>query len=95
MATRIFIQCKTKNMPGSDDQKIPFMADAACQKAWNRNFNQNDPDYDRLTTFGGWMNPMCFILIDNGAVTEKYTLKKLRWDGTKLYLLDPFYFCSY
>ena len=27
-----FIQCKTDSMPGSYAQKIPLMADAACQK---------------------------------------------------------------
>jgi hypothetical protein len=95
MATRIFIQCKTDSMPGSYAQKIPLMADAACQKAWNRNFNESHPNYDRLTTFGGWMNPMCFLLIDNGAVDEEYTLIKFRWKGNKLYVLDIFYFCFY
>ena len=82
-------------MPGSYPEKIPLMADAACQKVWNRNFNKSCPDYDRLATFGGWMNPMCFLLIDNGDVDEEYTLIKLRWKGNKLYGLDIFHFYFY
>ncbi|KAL5320905.1 hypothetical protein ACEPPN_011715 [Leptodophora sp. 'Broadleaf-Isolate-01'] len=72
-------------MPGSYVEKIPLMANAACQKVWNRDFNGALPDEDRLTTFGGWMNPRCFLLIDNGPVDiSSYTLVKLRWDGQKL-----------
>ncbi|PVH71250.1 hypothetical protein DL98DRAFT_110717 [Cadophora sp. DSE1049] len=88
MATRIFVMCKTETMPGSDVEKIPLMANAACQKVWNRDFNGDPPDEDRLTSFGGWMNPKCFLLIDNGPVDMSYTLVKLRWNGQKL-LDDP------
>merc|ERR1711939_1020783 len=84
MATRVFVMCKTETMPGSDVEKIPFMANAACRKVWNRDFNGDLPAKDRLTTFGGWMNPKCFLLIDNGPVDMSYTLVKLRWDGQKL-----------
>jgi len=74
-------------------QKIPLMANTACQKVWNRNFNENLPDYDRLTTFGGWMNPRCFLLIDNGAVdSSEYTLINLLWTGDKLYVLNTLFF---
>ncbi|CZT52863.1 uncharacterized protein RSE6_14257 [Rhynchosporium secalis] len=71
-------------MPGLHVEKIPLMANAACQKVWNRDFNKDHPDDDRLTTYGGWMNPKCFLLIDNGPVNGLYTLVKLRWDGEKL-----------
>merc|ERR1711977_480614 len=77
MATRVFVMCKTETMPGSDVEKIPFMANAACRKVWNRDFNGDLPAKDRLTTFGGWMNPKCFLLIDNGPVDMSYTLVKL------------------
>jgi len=86
MATRIFVLCKTETMPGSDVQKIPLMANAACRRVWNRDFNRDLPDKDRLTTFGGWMNPKCFLLIDNGPVDMPYTVVKLRWDGQKLFV---------
>ncbi|KAH9212188.1 hypothetical protein DL95DRAFT_391838 [Leptodontidium sp. 2 PMI_412] len=84
MATRIFVQCKTDKMPGSDVEQIPLMANAACRKVWNRDFNENPPDNDRLSSFGGWMNPRCFLLVDNSPVDMPYTLVKLRWDGQKL-----------
>ncbi|KAH6694386.1 hypothetical protein BKA61DRAFT_258475 [Leptodontidium sp. MPI-SDFR-AT-0119] len=84
MATRIFVMCKTEKMPGSHVEKIPLMANAACRKVWNRDFNGDLPDEDRLATFGGWINPRCFLLIDNGPVDMSYTLVKLRWDGQKL-----------
>ncbi|KAH9221559.1 hypothetical protein DL95DRAFT_7695 [Leptodontidium sp. 2 PMI_412] len=90
IATRIFVMCKTEKMPGSYVEKIPLMANAACRKVWNRDFNGALPDEDRLTTFGGWMNPRCFLLIDNGPVDiSSYTLVKLRWDGQKLKSLRP------
>jgi hypothetical protein len=95
MATRIFVQCKTDKMPGSYVEKIPLMANSACQKVWNREFNKILPDNDRLTTFGGWLNPRCFLLIDNGPVEKPYTLVKFRWDGQKLFVLDTICFCSY
>ncbi|KAL5321520.1 hypothetical protein ACEPPN_009479 [Leptodophora sp. 'Broadleaf-Isolate-01'] len=44
-------------MPGSDVEQIPLMANAACRKVWNRDFNENPSDNDRLSSFGGWMNP--------------------------------------
>ena len=95
MATRIFVQCKTDKMPGSDAQKIPIMANTACQKVWNRDFNESFPDHDRLTTFGGWMNPMCFLLIDNGPVDNEYTVVKLRWTGNELYVLRSIFLPGY
>jgi len=90
-ATRIFVQCKTDEMPGSYVNKIPLMANAACREVWNRDFNENLPNADRLTTFGGWINPKCYLLIDNGPVDNKYTLVKLRWKGDKLYVLYALY----
>ncbi|KAH6709281.1 hypothetical protein BKA61DRAFT_613919 [Leptodontidium sp. MPI-SDFR-AT-0119] len=89
IATRIFVMCKTEKMPGSYVEKIPLMANAACQKVWNRDFNGALPDEDRLTTFGGWMNPRCFLLIDNGPVDiSSYTLVKLRDEELKE-VLEP------
>jgi len=95
MATRVFVMCKTETMPGSDVEKIPFMANAACRKVWNRDFNGDLPAKDRLTTFGGWMNPKCFLLIDNGPVDMSYTLVKLRWDGQKLFVSTTLCTCNY
>ncbi|KAH7308742.1 hypothetical protein BKA65DRAFT_172735 [Rhexocercosporidium sp. MPI-PUGE-AT-0058] len=88
MATRILVMCKTEKMPGSHVEKIPLMANAACRKVWNRDFNEDPPDEDRLSTFGGWINPRCVLLIDNGPVDASFTLVKLHWDGKKL-LDDP------
>ena len=95
MATRIFVQCKTDKMPGKHVEKIPLMANTACLKVWNRDFNENHPNGDRLTSFGGWLNPRCFLLIDNGPVDEPYNLIRLRWDGQKLFVLSNlcFYPC--
>ncbi|KAH6667400.1 hypothetical protein B0J14DRAFT_602166 [Halenospora varia] len=82
MATRIFVQCRTAEMPGPIHEKDLFMANAACQKVWNREFN---PDSDRLTTFGGYVNPKCYLLIDFGPMEAmEYTTVALLWDGKKL-----------
>ncbi|KAH9205445.1 hypothetical protein DL95DRAFT_397618 [Leptodontidium sp. 2 PMI_412] len=84
VSTRVFVLCKTEKMPGSYVEKIPLMANAACRRVWNRDFNKDPPNEDRLTTFGGWMNTRCFLLVDNGPVDKPYTLVRLRWDGQKL-----------
>lgn len=84
MATRILVQCKTDEMPGSLDEKNSLMANAACQKVWNRDFNDN-PGGDRLTTFGGYFNRKCTLLIDSGPVNAtEYTIKRLLWKGQTL-----------
>ena len=95
MATRILVQCETDDMPGTYSEKSLLMANIVCQEVWNRDFNTNPPDCDRLTTYGGWMNRRCFLLIDNGAADKEYTLVHLRWKGHKLYVLDNLCFYSY
>lgn len=95
MATLILVQCKTEDMPGEYSQKSLLMANIACQAVWNQDFNSNLPEYDRLTTYGGWMNPQCVLLIDNGAVDEKYTFVHRRWHKKQLYVLDNICFCFY
>ena len=83
MATRIFVQCKTREMPGSTHEKNSLMANAACQKVWSRDFNEND----RLSTFGGDINPKCWLLIDSGPVdATEYTIVHLLWKGQELYV---------
>ncbi|KAG0647500.1 hypothetical protein D0Z07_6699 [Hyphodiscus hymeniophilus] len=86
MATRIFVQCRTSEMPGSDaimDKELR-MANAACQKVWNRALNDRLGG-DRLTTFGGFVNPKCFLLIDVGPEeATEYAIVALRWDGNRL-----------
>ena len=86
MATRILVQCRTRQMPGSSTEQIKLMADAACQKVWNRNFDDK-PDGDRLTSFGGYLNPMCTLLIDHGDVeAQEYTTMQFSWNGQALYV---------
>lgn len=88
MAKRILVQCKTREMPGSSNEQIKLMAEAACQKVWNRSFDDN-PDGDRLSTFGGYFNPSCTLLIDHGPVeAEEFTLVHLTWAKDKLYVLS-------
>jgi len=83
MATRIFVRCKTQEMPGSPGEKNSRMANAACQKVWNRDLHEND----RLTTFGGDFNSRCMLLIDSGPVdATEYTIVQLLWKGQKLYV---------
>lgn len=69
-------------MPGLLCEKIPLMANAACQKIWKRDFI---PDNDRLVTVGGYMNVRCFILIDNGPVdANEYSIVHLCWKDQEL-----------
>ena len=75
-------------MPGEHVEEIPHMANTICQNVWNRDFDKDPPNNDRLTTFGGWLNHRSFLLIDHGPVDEQYTLVKLRWDGEKLFVFD-------
>ena len=83
-------------MPGSDVQKIPLMANTACQKVWNRNLNEDLPDNDRLSSFGGWENPRCYLLIDNGPVdSDDYTVVNLRWKGNELYVYEVLYMFAF
>lgn len=86
-ATRILVQCRTRQMPGSPNEKIGLMADAACQKVWNRNFD-HAVDGDRLMSFGGHVNPMCILLVDHGDVeAPEQTTIQLSWNGRELYVL--------
>ena len=71
MATRIFIQCKTEKMPELLLGKIPLMADIACRKVWNRDFDKNSPNNDRLVAYGKYINTRSLLLIDNGLVDAK------------------------
>jgi hypothetical protein len=77
-------------MPGSINEKELLMANAACQKVWSREFNlggEGGEGGDRLTTFGGYVNPKCYLLIDTGPVeATEYTTVALLWDGKKLYV---------
>ena len=85
MATRILVRCKTEEMLGSVRDKIPLMANTACQKVWNRDLNKDSPDNDRLVTFGGYVNIRCFLLIDNGPVDAKeYSVIHLCWKKHEL-----------
>lgn len=83
MATRILVQCRTDEMPGPLQEKELRMANTACQKVWNRDFNT--PNGDRLTTFGGYYNSKCILLIDHGPVdATEYTTMHFNWNGREL-----------
>lgn len=92
MAERILVQCRTTEMPGAPNEKIDRMAESACQKVWKRGFDYN-PGGDRLTSFGGFLNPKCTLLIDHGAEdAQEYNLRHLLWNGKELCVLMLYYF---
>lgn len=73
-------------MPGPPHEKIRLMAESACRKVWNRNFDDN-PEGDRLISYGGYYNPQCILLVDHGPVDAKdYTTIQLSWNGQELYV---------
>jgi len=84
MATRIFVQCRSHEMPGPDREKNRYMADKACQKVWNRDFSSYEGD--RLTTFGGYFlyNQRCWLMVDHGPVDSiEYTTLAYKWNSQK------------
>ena len=82
MATRILVRCKTAEMPGSAYKRHSLMADLVCQKVWNRDF---DKACDRLTTYGGYTNPTCVLLIDYGPIdAEDYIIIHFSWKASQL-----------
>lgn len=84
MATRILVQCKSHEMPGSNAEKNERMANLACQKAWGRYFSD---DQDRLVARGGYFlyNQRCWLIIDNGPVDAvDYTTLWYRWKKQEL-----------
>jgi hypothetical protein len=86
MAARLFVQCKTSQMPVSSHEKIKLMAEAACDMVWGGSFNSN-PDGDRLLSYGRSYNPTCVLLVDYGPVdAESHTVIYLTWNGRKLYV---------
>lgn len=86
MAARILVQCKTSQMPGSPHEKIKRMAESACQMVWKRSFDDN-PDGDRLVSYGGYYNSKCILLIDHGPMDAKnHTTVQLSWNGQDLYV---------
>lgn len=83
-------------MPGTPFEKIKLMADAACQKVWDRKFDSN-LNGDRLSSYGGFYNPRCVLVIDHGPVDARdYTTRQLNWDGQeqKLYVSKHCIFLS-
>jgi hypothetical protein len=91
MVTRIFVQCKTSEMPGPPDEKNSLMANAACQKVWSRNLNEDD----RLTAFGGHFNQRCWLLIDSGPEdATEYTTVHLSLEMTGTVCIKQYYFSS-
>lgn len=81
MAIRIFVQCRSHEMPGSNAEKNSRMANIACQKVWGRDFTEAEGD--RLTTRGGYFlyDQLCMLLIDNGPVeSEVYDILQFKWN---------------
>lgn len=81
MSCRILVLCKTAEMPGAHNEKVPFMIDRACQSVWNRNLSSAE----RVTSLGGYCSRRCTILIDHGPVdSEAFKLVQLIWRDGKL-----------
>jgi hypothetical protein len=84
MATRIFVHCRSHEMPGPHGEKNRRMANAACQKSWGRDFSAGAGD--RLITFGGYFlyNQRCWLIVDNGPVdSTQYEIKAFKWSKAK------------
>lgn len=84
MAARLLITCRSEKVPGPDEDKTMLLASQACQKAWDREFDETQGD--RLTIEGEFTYGVrCSLLIDNGPVGSKdYTTSFFRWNGREL-----------
>jgi hypothetical protein len=85
MAIRILVICKSHEMPGPNEEKNKFMANIACQKVFNRDFDGSQGD--RLVCEGAYFlyNQTCYLLIDNGPVNAtSYDIRMFKWRGQEL-----------
>ncbi|OBT38932.1 hypothetical protein VE00_10560 [Pseudogymnoascus sp. WSF 3629] len=85
MAIRIFVVCKSHEMPGPTKDKNKLMANAACQEVLNRDYDESKGD--RLLYEGTYFsfNQSCFLVIDNGPVdATTYDIRMFKWRGQEL-----------
>lgn len=85
MAARILITLKSHQAPGeslSEKEKALALANKACQRLWDRDFDPNHGD--RLTQEGAltFPNQTCYVLVDTGPVdSQYYTTTLIKWTG--------------